>query len=471
MAEENNNVGEVTLSRYEQIVAELRDVVEQQTRGQFTIGDRALEIEPMRPRGGPVSENAWSVEVSLTMLAEDIRPQVVNVKAAAGPARAGQAAPAPPRISFQCRGCWPASTANRAAARDRATARRQEALRPWTTPKRGSASSRRGFRQEKVTAIHSLAQETEVAAAVTTDFLKRPQVAAKVSQNDKVRVVEEFTRDEHVATTAATNLLRRPDVAFKAMSDDTARFQVNHAQNERSRQAHDHFERTKPVAPAVRNIDRTVEFLDLVTACHAFVAAAGRTVPGLRDRTLSEDESTIVHQNVAKVRATLDWIETAVDTGKVDMDDELAGHAAGRDRRGPRLPAQGRRRQTPCRHRPLRPVRGPPGRAGVPPAGAGRRTVPAVGSAPGGAALTARPRREGVASIWTRADGYQLGAERAALEAYERQVVGEKLAQFRRFITGTVAPHAAAHPTDKWVRHIVAQLNSIESTLDLIASA
>jgi hypothetical protein len=31
-----------------------------------------------------------------------------------------------------------------------------------------------------------------------------------------------------------------------------------------------------------------------------------------------------VHENVAKVRATLDWIETAVDTGKVDMDGELA---------------------------------------------------------------------------------------------------------------------------------------------------
>lgn len=73
--------------------------------------------------------------------------------------------------------------------------------------------------------------------------------------------------------------------------------------------------------------------------------------------------------------------------------------------------------------------------------------------------------------IWTRQDGYQLGAERAALEAYERAVVREKLTGFRRFITGTVAPHAAAHPKDKWVRHIVAQLNSIESTLDLIASA
>lgn len=72
---------------------------------------------------------------------------------------------------------------------------------------------------------------------------------------------------------------------------------------------------------------------------------------------------------------------------------------------------------------------------------------------------------------WTRASGYQLGAERDVLEAYERAVVKEKLTEVRRFITGTVAPHAAAHPGDKWVRHIVAQLNSIESTLDLIATA
>lgn len=178
--------------------------------------------------------------------------------------------------------------------------------------------------QEKITAIHSLAQDDQVAATITRDLLKRPQVAAKVPTKDKARVVEEFTRDETAAAAAATNLLRRPDVAFKAMSDDTARSQVNHAQAERSRQARDTFERTSPVAPAVRHIDRTTEFLDLVTACHAFIAAAGRTVPGLRDRTLADDERTIVHQNIAKVRATLDWIETAVDTGKVDVDDELA---------------------------------------------------------------------------------------------------------------------------------------------------
>ncbi|MFD0297181.1 RacP protein [Streptomyces sp. NPDC127118] len=98
--------------------------------------------------------------------------------------------------------------------------------------------------------------------------------------------------------------------------------------------------------------------------------------------------------------------------------------------------------------------------------------------------LSSHPVRSGLAALkdetaskgWpplvrTRADGYQLGAERAVLKAYERQVVSAKLTRFRRFITGTVAPHAAAHPGDKRVRHIVAQLNSIESTLDLIASA
>ncbi|WP_244207373.1 DUF6192 family protein, partial [Streptomyces swartbergensis] len=147
---------------------------------------------------------------------------------------------------------------------------------------------------------------------------------SQVKPEDKVRVVEELTRDDHVAAEVTTGLLRRPDIAFRAMSDDTARHQVNHAQVERGRQAREDFDENSPVAPAIRSIDRSVEFLDLVTACHAFVAAAGRVVPGMRDRQLGDDERVIVHENVARVRATLDWIETAVDTGKVDVDDELA---------------------------------------------------------------------------------------------------------------------------------------------------
>ncbi|MER6374732.1 RacP protein [Streptomyces mirabilis] len=97
------------------------------------------------------------------------------------------------------------------------------------------------------------------------------------------------------------------------------------------------------------------------------------------------------------------------------------------------------------------------------------------------APLRPRPGRAGIGAlkdetasrgwpplIWTRALGYELDADRAVLEAYERAVVSQKLNEFRRFITGT---HAAAHPNDKWARHIVAQLNFIESPLDLIASS
>ncbi|WP_369035192.1 DUF6192 family protein [Streptomyces adonidis] len=327
MTEETEKVGNVSQSRYEQIVAELRDVVDQEKHGQFKIGDRALEIEPMREHGGFVTvAPEWSVAASLRRLSEDIGKPFTTVKGLRWTASRWPEEHRQTPASFNIYKIL-------ADIEDE-----QERFEAILTPPGGKprwtsddASRRVGQKvetplspQEKITAIHSLAQDDQVAATITRDLLKRPQVAAKVPTEDKARVVEEFTRDETAAAAAAANLLRRPAVAFKAMSDDTARAQVNYAQTERSRQARDTFERTSPVAPAVRHIDRTTEFLDLVTACHAFIAAAGRTVPGLRDRTLIDDERTIVHQNIAKVRATLDWIETAVDTGKVDVDDELA---------------------------------------------------------------------------------------------------------------------------------------------------
>ncbi|MFD5341932.1 DUF6192 family protein [Streptomyces hawaiiensis] len=329
MSEETEKVGSVSQSRYDEIVAELRQVVEQQTRGSFTIGDRALEIEPMRERGGQHAapgQELFTVRETLFRLAEDIGLAYKTVESARWTASRWPAEHRQAGVSFRVHRIL--GQIEDEAERFATIAKPPAGKSRWTVDEANRRVSRQVERpaspQEKITAIHSLARDEEVAATVTTDFLKRPTVAAKVPAAEKVRVVEEFTRDESVATTAVTGLLRRPDVAFKAMSDDTARFQVNQAQAERGRQAREDFDRTSPVAPAIRAIDRSVEFLDLVTACHAFVAAAGRTVPGLCDRTLNDDERSIVHQNVAKVRATLDWIEQAVDTGKVDMDDELA---------------------------------------------------------------------------------------------------------------------------------------------------
>ncbi|WP_446750719.1 DUF6192 family protein [Streptomyces sp. WZ-12] len=142
-------------------------------------------------------------------------------------------------------------------------------------------------------------------ALVALVYLREHTTLAKIAAGFQIKVVEELTRDEHVAAEVTTGLLRRPDVAFKAMLDDTVRHLVNRAQVDQGRQAREHFEETSPVAPAIHNIDRSVEFLDLVTACHAFVAAAGRVVPGMRDRQLGDDERVIVHENVARVRGPL----------------------------------------------------------------------------------------------------------------------------------------------------------------------
>ncbi|MEU9971266.1 hypothetical protein [Streptomyces malaysiensis] len=57
-------IGNVTRERYEQIVAEARELVAQIARAQFALGDKALEIEPMRPVGGwmpnDTSTHSWT---------------------------------------------------------------------------------------------------------------------------------------------------------------------------------------------------------------------------------------------------------------------------------------------------------------------------------------------------------------------------------------------------------------------------
>ncbi|WP_067057469.1 DUF6192 family protein [Streptomyces sp. FXJ1.172] len=146
---------------------------------------------------------------------------------------------------------------------------------------------------------------------------------------EKIEAVHDLVVDEQVAAQVATDLLRRPSVAFKAMTDHTARHQVNHAQVEQARRLREADEQqlTGPVGPFepdVRRINHALEFLDLAGACQRFVAAAGRIMPSLRERRLSEDEREAVHRNVDRVRATCEWITTAVDTGEVDVDEELA---------------------------------------------------------------------------------------------------------------------------------------------------
>ncbi|MER6288438.1 DUF6192 family protein [Streptomyces sviceus] len=165
----------------------------------------------------------------------------------------------------------------------------------------GSASSRA-----------KLTRDDEVAAQVATDLLKRPAVTEHVTPAERVRVVTELTRDDIVAQQVTTGLLRRPAVARKTMRDDTARMLVNRAQFDNSNETRD---RIRERTPAVRAIEHTIEYLDLVGSCHGFVATLGRLVPQLRGQEFTEDERETVRRQIGRVRAAADWLEGALDNG------------------------------------------------------------------------------------------------------------------------------------------------------------
>ncbi|MGW6275516.1 DUF6192 family protein [Streptomyces sp. NPDC055060] len=162
-------------------------------------------------------------------------------------------------------------------------------------------------------------QDDEVAAQVATDLLKRPTVTEHVTRVEKVRVVTELTRDDIVAQEITTGLLRRPAVPRKTMRDDTTGMLVNRARFDNSNETRD---RIRERTPAVRAIEHTIAYLDLVGSCHGLVVTLGRLVPQLRGQEFTEDERETVGRQIGRVRAAADWLEGILDNGEFTLDEQ-----------------------------------------------------------------------------------------------------------------------------------------------------
>ncbi|WP_316781037.1 hypothetical protein [Streptomyces sasae] len=72
--------------------------------------------------------------------------------------------------------------------------------------------------------------------------------------------------------------------------------------------------------------------------------------------------------------------------------------------------------------------------------------------------------------IWTRQDGCHFCASEEELEAWERAWISEKLTQFRRMITGTLAPCLALFLGSRWAKYLNTQITAVESSLEMVAS-
>ncbi|GIE90700.1 DUF6192 family protein [Actinoplanes regularis] len=331
-------IGQVTQQRYDELVAQSRDLVREHGRIQFKLGDNALEIEPMGPHGGsqPHQMPGLGVTEALRMFAEDIGVAPDTMKGWRWVASRWPAEKRRDDVSFHIHRVLASipDADQRFAVISEPPVLARTGERRWTEDE---AKRRLGWHvtrpetvQEKVTAVHDLVTDDEVATRVAADLLRRPKVAfkasAETSVQERVGAVHELVRDDEVASQIATDLLRRPEVAARAMTDTTARHLVNRAQADQSRQG---AEMVRQRTPALQHIEHTSEFLDLVGACAQFVASAGRIVPGLRGQNYTEDEKATVQRNLARVRAAADWIEGAVATGQVTPEEGLARLLAG----------------------------------------------------------------------------------------------------------------------------------------------
>ncbi|WP_086706845.1 DUF6192 family protein [Streptomyces antimycoticus] len=304
-------IGNVAASRYHELVASSLCQVEVHSAAQWALGDAALEIEPMRDHGGhlQVPEDGQRVEDSLKCFAEDVGLSVATV-----------------RTYRWVAAKWPAE--------------RRVAAVSWEVHKI-LASADDPFE----VIAHPPLNERTGRRSWDGDAAKRAvgwKTSAPVTVKEKVEAVTDLVREDVVACQVAVDLLRRREVAFVAMRDSDARYMVNEIQFEQADEDDELDEEYRDVLTAgeagddgegdrfddpanvVRRWHRQMEFAELMALCQGFIAGTVRLVPKLRGREFTERQHEQVGTVLEKLRATADWIETAVSTGQTDLDEALA---------------------------------------------------------------------------------------------------------------------------------------------------
>ncbi len=221
----SERVGNVTRSRYEQIVAEARELVAQVAPAQFALGDKALEIEPMRPVGGSMpngTDDLFTVEESLAMFADDIGVAAATVTDWRWVASRWPEGTRRDGVAFSVHRILASiSDQDERWAQIEDPPFNRSGRRGWTTDgaKRlvGQRVDRPVSVEEKVRAVTDLTRDDEVAGKVAAELLRRPAAAAQIAAADWGRVAQELTRDDEVAKSVTTELLRRPRVARETL--------------------------------------------------------------------------------------------------------------------------------------------------------------------------------------------------------------------------------------------------------------
>ncbi|MEU5234900.1 DUF6192 family protein [Streptomyces anulatus] len=177
-----------------------------------------------------------------------------------------------------------------------------------------------------------------------------------LTKDEKLDRVRTLLREDESASEAVESLIQRPDVAHRVMSNPSNQrilYRAHHEQRQeaaaaRFAAAHEpdpgdseddlgpdyeddeeagaapREEQVRRREPAVDYQRASSEVLELIGSGTTFLVDLQRMIPSLHVSEFTEREVRAVLDNHRRIRAALDWCDSALSTGDKSMDDELA---------------------------------------------------------------------------------------------------------------------------------------------------
>ncbi|MEV5856932.1 DUF6192 family protein [Streptomyces anulatus] len=292
-----------------------RDLVEEETRIQFALGDLALKMLPFQGRGG--NQGVFSV---LDRYADQIGSNVHTLMELRKIAHDWPPQERVPGVAWCVHRAF-ASLDDRFEVIHHPPSGAERWTEDAALSRAGRLPHRPLTKAEKLDRVRTLMRADDYATEAVEEMIRRPDVASQVMANPSntrilYRAHHEQREQAASARFAAAHERSRNETEF----EDTE-FQDEDTEPEPLSTESDPLGRREPAVDYQR---ASREVLELIGSGTTFLVDLQRMIPGLHVSEFTEREVRAVLDNHRRIRAALDWCDSALSTGDKSMDDELA---------------------------------------------------------------------------------------------------------------------------------------------------
>ncbi|MEV7077859.1 DUF6192 family protein [Streptomyces sp. NPDC093516] len=281
-----------------------RELIEEETQVQFQLGDITLKMIP-KVDGGPRDRGVF---VILDRYADEIG---INVHTLITYRHVAMAWPPEHRVASVS---WSVHSAL-AALEDRfeIIQRPPKGMDRWTEDaalrKAHRLPRRQLTKEEKLDRVRTLLRESENAVGAVEEMIRRPDVAHKVMASpSNQRILYRAHHEQRLQ--AAAERFTAAQARGEEPDEGTGQEQTAAPSKQRE--------------PAVNYQRASREVLELIGSGTAFLVDLQRMIPNLHVGEFTDREIRAVLDNHRRIRAALDWCDSALATGDKSMDEELA---------------------------------------------------------------------------------------------------------------------------------------------------